>query len=59
MVEAVGVDNIGLVLIGIRLLQGFIPALVLLFGVLIMWKFFPLTQERILENKVKMKELGF
>ena len=47
------------VLIGIRLLQGVIPALVLLVGVLILWKFFPLTQERILANKLKMEELGF
>ncbi len=47
------------VLIGIRLLQGIIPALVLLVGVLILWKFFPLTQERILANKLKMEELGF
>jgi Na+/melibiose symporter-like transporter len=59
MVEAVGVDNIGLVLLGIRLLQGVIPGLVLLVGVLVIWKFFPLTQERILSNKAKMKELGF
>jgi GPH family glycoside/pentoside/hexuronide:cation symporter len=47
------------VLIGIRLIQGVIPALVLLVGVLIIWKFFPLTQERILANKAKMEELGF
>ena len=47
------------VLIGIRLIQGVIPALVLLVGVLIFWKFFPLTQERILNNKAKMQELGF
>jgi len=47
------------ILIGIRLIQGVIPALVLLVGVLIIWKFFPLTQERILNNKLKMQELGF
>ena len=47
------------VLIGIRLLQGIIPALVLLLGVLVIWKFFPLTQEMILANKLKMEELGF
>ena len=51
--------DINLVLIGIRLIQGVIPALVLLLGVLIIWKFFPLTQERILNNKAKMQELGF
>ncbi|MHA1489741.1 MAG: MFS transporter [Promethearchaeota archaeon] len=53
------VSDINLVLIGIRFLQGVIPAFVLLVGVLIIWKFFPLTQERVLSNKVKMKELGF
>ena len=51
--------DINLVLIGIRLLQGVIPALVLLVGVLILWKFFPITQERLLSNKAKMEELGF
>lgn len=56
---ALVVPDMNLVLIGIRLLQGVIPALVLLVGVLIIWKFFPLTQEKVLANKLKMKELGF
>jgi len=56
---AVVVPDMNMVLIGIRLLQGVIPALVLLVGVLIIWKFFPLTQETILTNKFKMEELGF
>ncbi len=56
---AVVVSNMTPVLIGIRLIQGVIPALVLLVGVLIIWKFFPLTQEKILANKAKMEELGF
>jgi len=51
--------DINLVLWGIRLLQGVIPGLFLLAGVLIIWKFFPLTQERLLSNKAKMQELGF
>jgi GPH family glycoside/pentoside/hexuronide:cation symporter len=51
--------DINLVLLGIRLLQGVIPALVLLVGVLVIWKFFPLTQEKLLSNKAKMEELGF
>ena len=55
---ATGAD-MNTVLIGIRLLQGVIPGLVLLVGILIIWKWFPLTQERILANKAKMKELGF
>ena len=47
------------VLWGIRFLQGVIPALVLLLGVLVIWKFFPITQEVLLSNKAKLKELGF
>ncbi len=57
-VTAAGGD-INLVLIGIRLIQGVIPGVVLLIGVLIFWKFFPITQERLLSNKAKMKDLGF
>jgi len=51
--------NMRNVQLGIRLIQGVIPALVLLVGILIIWKYFPLTQERILGNKLKMQELGF
>ncbi|MCP4760416.1 MAG: MFS transporter [archaeon] len=51
--------DMNLVIIGIRLLQGVIPATFLLVGVLILWKFFPPTQELVLSNKVKMKDLGF
>jgi len=44
---------------GIRLLQGIIPAMVLLVGILIFWKFYPLTQDVVLKNKTKLDELGF
>jgi Na+/melibiose symporter-like transporter len=44
---------------GIRLLLGVIPALLVLIGTLIFWKFYPLTQEKVLENKAKLIELGF
>ena len=44
---------------GIRILLGIIPALLLLVGTLIFWKFYPLTQEKVLENKAKLQELGF
>jgi hypothetical protein len=57
-VTAAGGD-MNLVIIGIRLLQGVIPALVLLVGVLILWRFFPITQEKLLSNKAKMEELQF
>ena len=53
------VANVDMVLFGIRLLLGIIPMLVLLVGTLIFWKYYPLTQEKILENKAKLKELGF
>ena len=45
--------------LAIRLLLGIIPMLVLLTGTLIFWKFYPLTQEKVLENKAKLLELGF
>ena len=51
--------NIPLIQWGIRLLLGIIPMLVLLTGVIIFWKFYPLIQEKVLENKAKLKELGF
>jgi len=51
--------DVGSVLLGIRLLLGLIPALVILVGTLIFWKFYPLTQEKVLENKAKLLELGF
>jgi len=45
--------------LAIRLLLGIVPALVILIGTLIFWKFYPLTQEKVLENKAKLLELGF
>lgn len=51
--------NVELVLLGIRMLLGVIPGLVILVGTLIFWKLYPLTQEKVLENKAKLKELGF
>jgi GPH family glycoside/pentoside/hexuronide:cation symporter len=51
--------DINLVLIGLRLIQGVIPALVLLVGVLILWLFFPISQKKLLSNKAKMEELQF
>ena len=57
-VTAAGGD-INLVLFGIRLLVGLIPAIVLLIGVLVFWIWFPLTQDKVLENKLKLEEIGF
>jgi Na+/melibiose symporter-like transporter len=53
------VPNVNLVLWGIRLLVGVIPMITLLIGTLIFWKYFPLSQEKVIENKLKLKELGF
>jgi len=51
--------EVDMILMGIRILLGIIPMLVLLVGTLIFWKFYPLTQEKVLENKAKLLELGF
>jgi GPH family glycoside/pentoside/hexuronide:cation symporter len=44
---------------GIRLLLGIIPSILILIGTLIFWKVYPLTQDKVLENKAKLLELGF
>ena len=51
--------DVGLVLMGIRLLYGIIPGVILLIGTLIFWKYFPITQEKVSENKQILEELGF
>jgi Na+/melibiose symporter-like transporter len=51
--------NVELVQWGIRFLLGVIPALLILAGTLIFWKLYPLTQEKVMENKAKLLELGF
>ena len=51
--------DINLVIWGIRLMMGIIPTVILLIGTLIFWKYFPLTPEKVLENKQKLIELGF
>ena len=43
---------------GTRLLQGVIPAAILLVGILVFWKFFPLSQDVILKNKAELERLG-
>ena len=43
----------------IGLLIGIIPMCIILLGVVVFWKLYPLTPEKMLENKVKLKELGF
>jgi len=45
--------------IGIWLHMGIIPAIILAICVLIYWKFYPITPKVWMENKKKLKELGF
>ncbi|MHA1255954.1 MAG: MFS transporter, partial [Promethearchaeota archaeon] len=52
------VDDINLVLLGIRLLAGVIPAIIMFIGTFVFWRYYPLTQEEVLKNKKKLKELG-
>jgi len=51
--------DIALIQWGLRFLIGIIPMCVLLIGVLIFWKFYPLTPEKVTQNKTKLEELGF
>ena len=53
-----GVD-VDLVLLGIRLLVGIIPMCAMILSTIAFWKIYDLTHERVLENKAKLKELGF
>ena len=53
------VADINLVLWGIRLLAGVIPAIIMFIGTLIFWKYYPLTQDVVLKNKEELKKLGF
>lgn len=51
--------DIALIQWGLRFLIGIIPMCVLLIGVLIFWKFYPLSPDKVAENKAKLEELGF
>ncbi len=53
------VPDMGPIIWGIRLLVGVIPMVLILIGTIIFWKLYPLTQEKVMENKAKLKELGF
>jgi GPH family glycoside/pentoside/hexuronide:cation symporter len=53
------VADIELVIWGIRLLGGVIPAIIMFIGTLVFWKYYPLNQEEVLKNKKKLEELGF
>ena len=59
MAAVVSVETMGNIQLGIRLLMGVIPAVVLGIGTLVFWKYFPLTQEKVQENRKRMDELNF
>ena len=42
---------------GIKLHTGFIPALIMLLGVIVFWKFYDITPEKVKENKAKLEEM--
>ena len=54
----VGFHGIPLVQLGIRLVMGVVPALILGIGTFAVWKWFPLTPNRIKENQEKLKQLN-
>ena len=56
---AVGAANMPPILWGIRILVGVIPTIVMIVTTLLFRKFNTLTHEKVLENKQKLKELGF
>ena len=51
--------SVDLALIGIRLHMSVIPAIILVICTLIYWKYYPITPKIWMENKQKLKELGF
>ncbi|TFH30633.1 MAG: MFS transporter [Promethearchaeota archaeon] len=52
------VDNIDLVLFGIRIHTAIVPAILVLVSTLLFWKYYDLTPAKIKENRLKLKELG-
>ena len=47
--------DLGLALMGIRILFGIIPCVIMIIGTLVFWKWFPLTQDIVFENKKKLE----
>jgi Na+/melibiose symporter-like transporter len=51
--------DVALVQLGIRLLVGIIPMCAMILSTIAFWKIYDLTHEKVLENKQKLKDLGF
>ena len=52
------VDNIDLVLFGIRIHTAIVPAILVLVCTLLFWKYYDLTPEIVKENRIKLDEMG-
>ncbi len=52
------VDNIELVMFGIRIHTAIVPAILVLVCTLLFWKYYDLTPEKVEANLIKLKELG-
>lgn len=50
--------NIDLALFGIRIHSAIVPAIFALILLIVFWKFYDLTPEKVEQNRVKLKELG-
>lgn len=47
-----------LALLGIRIHSAIVPAILILITILIFWKYYDLTPDKVATNKAKLKELG-
>lgn len=56
---AVGAAKMPTILLGIRFLVGVIPMIIMVVTTILFRKFYTLTHDKVLENKQKLKELGF
>ena len=50
--------SIDLALFGIRIHSAIVPAIFVLITIILFWKFYDLTPEKVAQNKEKLKELG-
>lgn len=51
-------DQIGVALFGIRIHTAIVPAILVLITLILFWKYYPLTPEKVAENKLKLAEMG-
>ncbi|MBY9016065.1 MAG: MFS transporter [Candidatus Lokiarchaeota archaeon] len=55
----VGVNAMIPIVWGIKFLIGVIPMIIMALGTVAFWKLYPLTQDKVSENKAKLKDIGF